>query len=175
MISWFRPRWRWWHLALLMTAMVLELFARPELAMTSQPSVDPLAEVVLDTGLGWRIILFVALPLYLFNVAREAGGQVEDQVLLRLGGYPQLALHGFATSVAGAVPIITCLVTPSVAIGLGAASLARPSWTLGTSGQLAVAEFIHVLHGQALPTSRPASAISARVRAASSGSSRVRA
>lgn len=139
MISWFRPRWRWWHLALLMTAMVLELFARPELAMTSQPSVDPLAEVVLDTGLGWRIILFVALPLYLFNVAREAGGQVEDQVLLRLGGYPQLALHGFATSVAGAVPIITCLVTPSVAIGLGAASLARPSWTLGTSGQLAVA------------------------------------
>ncbi|MFT3860990.1 hypothetical protein [Micropruina sp.] len=116
---------------LLLSTTVLGIYSRAELAMVSRVGVDPISTIVLDSGLNWRLLLFVVLPIFLVTVARDVDRVVEPQALIRLGSYYRWALFGLASAASRAMPLVACIVAPAIAIGIG--GFAPASWTRGTS------------------------------------------
>ncbi|MFT4217249.1 MAG: hypothetical protein QM619_08730 [Micropruina sp.] len=100
----------------------LMLYARPELAMETTLGLDPLAMAVLDSGLSWRLYLFLVLPLFLLWVGRDCEGTCQPLVLLRAGGYRTWLMCAAATAGGKALPLLLCTLAPALVLGLGAGS-----------------------------------------------------
>lgn len=118
----YRPSWRGWQLGFLALVAGLDLLARDELAMSTRPGLDPLAAVVMDTGLNWRLMLYLVLPLYLTWVLRDAGRLLDPSVLTRAGGYFAWLHLAVKDSFSKALPLIASMLGAAVATSLGALS-----------------------------------------------------
>nr|WP_300148679.1 hypothetical protein [Propionicimonas sp.] len=99
--------------------------------MESQLGHDSLVEIVMDTGLNWRLTLFLVLPVYLIWVLRDAHRLVDPLVVTRAGDYRNWLRAAVRECVGKSVPLIACLVAPAVASAVGA--MPRSAWDQGIS------------------------------------------
>ncbi len=112
--------WRWWHLPLLAVVAVLNLFFRAEMAMFSRLGIDPLANVVLDSGIAWRVVLFLILPIQLIWAMNEVDRISSPEALIRFATMRRWVLHTLLDGLGKSSSLVACLVVPALAAGAGA-------------------------------------------------------
>jgi hypothetical protein len=99
--------------------------------MESRLGHDPLTEIVMDTGLNWRLMLFLFLPVYLAWVLHDARRLVDPLVLARAGSHRGWLRSAAGKCVGKSVPLIACMVAPAVASAIGA--VPRAAWAQDVS------------------------------------------
>ncbi|MFZ1412219.1 MAG: hypothetical protein WAS07_12225 [Micropruina sp.] len=88
--------------------------------MSTELGKASLAEVMIDTGLSWRLLLFLILPLFLVWVAGDARRLGDPLLLTRLGSFRSWLRHAAVESAGRALALFACLLGPAAAVGLGA-------------------------------------------------------